>query len=429
MATKISAQSLAAAQSKLKDIDRRHGEYMDELLAQFEERLDRIIETATAQVLDNVIPRLKLNADGDVPATIGNLRVLQNLDTQFQAAMKSAGYDSLTLAWVKQFPEQLPLLTDTLRTISKTLKVPLNVSALTKPAEQNVLLHQQSATLEGLRDIVVKVAINGKRKALAKVNGLEPRKLSDLIAKSFQVTDGQARTLAATGMATFYRVATARALDQVEKETPLRYVYDGPDDRLTREFCHRLKSDMQSGRSWTKAEIEAMDNGQLPNPFLSCGGYNCRHQWRIALNQSFGPLKSSVPGNANVSGDERKKEAALENQARSKAKREAAAIARQYPANAPIDLQRDNLLDQAKVFEEAGLRVPGRITNALSALVGQASPAERVDLISGQLLAAKRAASALDKAGARAAWRQQMDLVAQLRQQLAKAKAAVLKRG
>lgn len=429
MANKNSAVSLAAAQAKLKDIDRRHGEYMDELLAQFEERLDRIVETATAQVLDNVIPRLKLNDDGEIPATVGNMRVLQDLDIQFQAAMKSAGYDSLTLAWVKQFPEQLPLLTETLRTISKTLKVPLNVSALGKVSEQQVLVHQQSATLEGLHNIVAKVAINGKRRALAKVNGLEPRKLADMIAKSFGVTDGQARTLAATGIATFYRVATARAVQQIEKETPLRYVYDGPDDRLTREFCHTLKSDMRAGKSWSRAEIEAMDNGQLPNPFISCGGYNCRHQWRVALEQTIVSPKSNVPASAKVSGDEAKKAAALENAARSKAKSAAAAIARQYPAAAPIDLRRDNLLDQAKVFEDAGLRVPGRITNALSALIGEASPAERVDLIAGQLLAAKRAASALDKAGARAAWHRQMELVAQLRDALAKAKAAKFKRG
>lgn len=52
------------------------------------------------------------------------------------------------------------------------------------------------------------------------------------------------------------------------------YAYVGPVDAIIRPFCLQ-----HIGKVYTKAEIEALDNGQLPNPFLTGGGYNCRHLW------------------------------------------------------------------------------------------------------------------------------------------------------
>jgi hypothetical protein len=52
------------------------------------------------------------------------------------------------------------------------------------------------------------------------------------------------------------------------------YGYVGPVDGVVRPFCLE-----HLGKVYTKAEIDALDNGQLPNPFLTGGGYNCRHLW------------------------------------------------------------------------------------------------------------------------------------------------------
>lgn len=53
------------------------------------------------------------------------------------------------------------------------------------------------------------------------------------------------------------------------------YVYRGPDDKVTRDFCRRVLQNP----ILTKSEIEALDNGQVPNVFENRGGYNCRHHW------------------------------------------------------------------------------------------------------------------------------------------------------
>jgi hypothetical protein len=52
------------------------------------------------------------------------------------------------------------------------------------------------------------------------------------------------------------------------------YGYVGPVDGVVRPFCLE-----HLGKVYTKAEIDALDNGQLPNAFLTAGGYNCRHLW------------------------------------------------------------------------------------------------------------------------------------------------------
>lgn len=55
------------------------------------------------------------------------------------------------------------------------------------------------------------------------------------------------------------------------------FTYAGPP--AERYFCRRLLALAEAGRTWTKQEIEAMDNGQDLPVLLYGGGYNCRHEW------------------------------------------------------------------------------------------------------------------------------------------------------
>ena len=37
-------------------------------------------------------------------------------------------------------------------------------------------------------------------------------------------------------------------------------------------------------QAYTRAQINQTHNGQIPNVFISAGGWRCRHQWVIALD-------------------------------------------------------------------------------------------------------------------------------------------------
>jgi len=74
---------------------------------------------------------------------------------------------------------------------------------------------------------------------------------------------------------TFYDTTVnifARQVEALKSSDEDVFAYMGPADIKTRPFCHA-----RVGKVYTKPEIEAMDNGQLPNVFLTGGGYNCRH--------------------------------------------------------------------------------------------------------------------------------------------------------
>jgi hypothetical protein len=56
--------------------------------------------------------------------------------------------------------------------------------------------------------------------------------------------------------------------------TDQAFLYMGPADQKTRPFCAKYV-----GQVMTREFIDALDNEQLPNPFITGGGYNCRHSW------------------------------------------------------------------------------------------------------------------------------------------------------
>ena len=64
-------------------------------------------------------------------------------------------------------------------------------------------------------------------------------------------------------------------LEKAKKAGIERFLYIGPDDKITRPFCRELV-----GGIFTLAELRAMDNGQDLPVEVFRGGYNCRHRLR-----------------------------------------------------------------------------------------------------------------------------------------------------
>lgn len=99
-------------------------------------------------------------------------------------------------------------------------------------------------------------------------------------------TAPQIRTLYDTSISVFAREVEALGVAQ-DPERP--FVYTGPNDAKVRPFCR-----VHLGKVYTKTAIDKMDNGQLPNVFLTCGGYNCRHGWTaVSKFSSLAPLANT----------------------------------------------------------------------------------------------------------------------------------------
>lgn len=94
------------------------------------------------------------------------------------------------------------------------------------------------------------------------------------------------RTLFDTSISVFARQVESLSVPQ-EPERP--FVYTGPNDDKVRPFCLE-----HLGKVYTREAIDALDNGQLPNVFLTCGGYNCRHGWTaVSKFSSLAPLANT----------------------------------------------------------------------------------------------------------------------------------------
>lgn len=92
------------------------------------------------------------------------------------------------------------------------------------------------------------------------------------------------KTEITTSVSAFNRSVTFAKAEELGID---RFVYRGPNDNKTREFCKGLLK--RSPPIYTKAEIEAMDNDQGLPVSTHGGGFNCRHTWNpVATKEKIG---------------------------------------------------------------------------------------------------------------------------------------------
>jgi hypothetical protein len=202
------------------------------------------------------------------------------VDVLFHRAMNRAGYQQAVQRYVAKFGGQFEFFTDALDRLGKEIGRDLQV---TFGKRDRALFVQQQVSAVRLIDAVVDTAAaSAERQAMLSVGGMRLGQLIDALVVKLDTTVPQAMTLADTALSTFYRTIADRGYQIIEKDLPdtveVRYSYGGPDDVLVRPFCRRMLTLTAQGKTWTRAEINAMNNGTgLPVWFL-CGGWNCRHQ-------------------------------------------------------------------------------------------------------------------------------------------------------
>ena len=143
---------------------------------------------------------------------------------------------------------------------------------------RNALLKEERTTLSELFTTVNQdfaKTKNGITKDVVKVinQGLKAQEFSREIQTRVESVIGKyrnyANTITRTSIAGF--------------DTIIKHKDDKPTDKYTyihvptkRPFCVAILNAAQNGKTWTREEIENMNNGQGLNVFYYCGGYNCR---------------------------------------------------------------------------------------------------------------------------------------------------------
>jgi hypothetical protein len=289
------------ALQKSKRLDQR----TDAILNSFDKQLASVLAKAQARTAVALRSKLTIEDDGTLRSTAKNLRAIQSLPQIFRQAMASSGYDNTVAGFLKSFDGGVPIFEEVLREVTDNYQInPVDYTA----EDAAYFKELKRSTAFQLEDVLSRAANQAKREAIFSVAGTPFDDLTVELAERLHTTLGEASTIAATGISTFYRTVAESGYDQIEeiigkKGLQLEYTYYGPQDKLTRPFCTRLMTQAQSGRTWTRAEIDKMDNEQLPDVFTTCGGFNCRHQWVVALEPHPDAIDSDhekVRGSTNI---------------------------------------------------------------------------------------------------------------------------------
>lgn len=130
-----------------------------------------------------------------------------------------------------------------------------------------------------LRPLMLQRVLLGQNIALAPLRAVLAKKLYN-----------QIKTEINTAMLTFSRLIVMTQAIRLGFE---KFIYNGPDDSLTRPFCKHVL-EKRNPPIYKLSEINKMDNKQGLDVKISGGGYNCRHEWRPVDDELEATLRSEV---------------------------------------------------------------------------------------------------------------------------------------
>lgn len=219
------------------------------------DRLSLTFAAELAQVWRR-LERLLLDEVGEIVPTsqVGRLR------TRVRRVLEEAGYDALVTSASQASVEQMAGVVLG-RTQIPRVELETRLQALRQMATVDLFAQGDDVATAVWRAVVQQVfAARPAKDVLADLAAVLDRKLE------------QVETLFDTQVSIFGRHVEALKSANLPKQQP--YLFAGPIDLKAREFCLDLV-----GQVLTRDKIDALDNEQLPNCFLTGGGWNCRHQF------------------------------------------------------------------------------------------------------------------------------------------------------
>ncbi len=191
------------------------------------------------------------------------------LRSQIRDVLTKAGYDDLvdtaTVGALERMTEAMSHLRVAQQVSTFTSADLTRIEALKELARMDVLAKGDEIGIAVWRSVVQ--GLYSQRK---------PIDIIEDLADALDSEISEAATLYDTATSVFGRQVEALKSDD---DPEALFSYMGPVDTKIRPFCKQ-----HVGKVYSRSEIDGMDNGQLPNVFLTGGGYNCRHQF-IAISK------------------------------------------------------------------------------------------------------------------------------------------------
>lgn len=245
----------------------RDAALVDTLTEAFARELTQVMRLLNGEIRSLVTTLQTRN--GRVVASRANLARAVQAKREINRAIEDAGFGRVMASAVDEPLDRLAaqvLRGDRIAHAAATL-TPVDIDALV--ALKETRLAQLMGLGADLEAALWRTTLDG-------VMGARP--VADLVADLAEiadVSDRQARVLYDTAASTYSRAAALLTSDGTPDEL---FLYVGPADSKTREFCLEWV-----GKVIPREQIDELDNGikGYGNVLLTGGGPNCRHQWRL----------------------------------------------------------------------------------------------------------------------------------------------------
>lgn len=235
---------------------KRHLEATDAEIEAFLRRIEQLLDRTISGIVNRLKGGIGSQKDLDAAKVIGSLLAEAN----------NAGLTEQVRRLENLHVKQLEYIKD---------QVFKNEANLFSNADRQVL--QQLITFDTER-VTTRLSqhVADTKAALmrAVITGQNPK-----IVESPKLAEGSLRSEMRTMLQGFSRAVTAQKAEELGYEL---FIYVGPDDSLTREFCADVLD--RDPPIYTRDEIDAMDNDQGLPVLEYAGGYNCRHEW-VPINE------------------------------------------------------------------------------------------------------------------------------------------------
>lgn len=237
----------------------------DQLVLQFEGQLEGVLRRTDRHIAE-LVRQLK-QEDGRLVRTHASLGRAIRMRKDLAGAIVKAGLNELLdEAIADRFDDLADTILGNSTIAARAAKLsPVDIEAIT--AMKELRLADLLDWRDGVAQEAWRITVDG-------VLGLSP--VDNLVADLSELLDTslpRARTLYDTSVSTFSRQVN---LLHATGDPDELFYYAGPVDSITRKFCIE-----RVGKVFTRAEIDEMDNGQLPDVLITGGGYNCRHTFKV----------------------------------------------------------------------------------------------------------------------------------------------------
>lgn len=244
------------------------------LVSAFEDNVRSSIDSIISQLVGGYLLADYSSGEED---KIRNRALIGGLDREFNRAYASSGFPAALSAFVSLFSTQV----DEFSTFYEEARAanPQLPDIYLTAEDRDILATQAAISVSVLGSIQMETASSLLRlSSISLTDG-------DIASLTQGVTEIIQRMIKVVPkghdlLNIFFRTIGNLIYSHAEaRGITLHYAYVGPIDNKNREFCE----DLLSGTNlYTRAQIDAMDNGKTGNAFVTGGGPGCRHWFMLA---------------------------------------------------------------------------------------------------------------------------------------------------